>query len=51
MAYMVIMTVLLAFFNLSVINMIERSLVNRRVNELRVTVETLSANIAPQFAQ
>ena len=50
MAYMVIMTVLLAFFNLSVINMIERSLVNRRVNELRVTVETLSANIAPQFA-
>ena len=50
MAYMVIMVVLLAFFNLSIMNLIEQSLVNRRVNELRVQVETVSANVAPQFA-
>ena len=48
--YMVIMTVLLAFFNVSIINLVERSLVNRRVNELRVEVETAAATIAPEFA-
>ncbi|MBP3371691.1 MAG: HAMP domain-containing histidine kinase [Clostridia bacterium] len=44
------MTVLLAFFNVSIINLVERSLVNRRVNELRVEVETAAATIAPEFA-
>lgn len=48
--YMVIMAVLLAFFNVSIINLVERSLVNRRVNELRVEVETVAANVAPEFA-
>ena len=49
-AYMVIMTVLLAFFNVSITNMVERTLITRRVNELRVQTETVSANIASDFA-